>query len=261
MRQKIIYKKIKFVDNVLRPLIKEKRTFELASTSYTKKLTYGKKKIIFNADGFCDLKLLALINKVRKDAKNYIYPVMPSFTPQFDLFRLPEEDDIIEKIDIKSAYWEYAKKQKILSEDTVKFFETRFKNLDSEHTKSVRLKALGSLATRKIIQKFIEGILINELTTVITEDTRNLYMSITKGIDMMLRSICYNNPGVVYYYVDCLFVKKGQFSDEAINYLLKSGYKVTTEETKLRKITIGDTLYLESASDQKRYLTRIKNGK
>lgn len=260
MSKKVIeYRKIAYFDNVKKPLVNEKRTFEVYSTSYTKKIKSADKSIIFNAEGHGDMSLLALINKVRRDGKNYGTVDNIKFVPQFDVFSMPEQDEIIEKIDIKSAYWEYAKKAGILTKDTIDFFDNKYGNVSHEYTKKIRVKALGSLATKKIVERYLFGVIQPELTTIQTEDTRGLYMSVRAGIDNLIRKICYENPGVVYYYVDCLFVKKGNFSEDARNYLLNSGYKVTTEETKIKQIKIGDTVYLESMSDKKRYLTRIND--
>ena len=261
MSKKVEYRKFTFYDNVLNHQIRDKRTFETYSTSYTKKIKNHDKSIIFNPEGHGDMNLLALINKVRRDAKKFINTPDPGFVPQFDLFDIPSENDTISKIDIKGAYWEYAKKANIISKETDEYFITKFSKVASSHSKMVRLKALGSLATKKIVERYIDGQKIEQLTTIQTEDTRNLYMSIRHGIDSLIRDICRANPGVVYYYVDCLFVRKGIHSKDAIDYLLDSGYKITTEDTKVKPILIGNTTYLESISDKKRYLTRLTNEK
>jgi len=259
MQKKVEYRNIKFFDNVFNPLIKGAKTFELYSTSYTKKIKGADKSIIFNAEGHGDMSLLALINKVRRDGKKFGSVDKYTFVPQFDLFRMPEEEDIIMKIDIKGAYWECAKKMGLLSKDTIDFFDNKYNNVDSKYSKNIRLKALGSLATKKIVERYLYGVKQNELTTIQIEDTRDTYMFVRHKIDELIRNVCYENPGVCYYYVDCLFVKKGIHSELAKKYILDNGYKVTTEETKIKTIMLGDTLYLESLSDKKRYLTRVNN--
>jgi hypothetical protein len=257
MQKKVEYKKLTFFDNVFKPLVKGKKTFELLSTSYTKKIKASDKSIIFNNEGHGDMSLLALINKVRRDGKAYDKMSCPGFVPQFDVFNIPDEDEVICKIDIKGAYWEYAKKMGLLSKDTIDFFHGKYGNVDSKHSKSVRLKALGSLATKKVVERYMLGVKYDSLTTIQMQDTRDIYMNIRSGIDTLIRRICAQNPGVAYYYVDCIFVKKGKFADDARDYLLNSGYKVTTEETRIKQVKIGDTIYLESAADDKRYLTRL----
>jgi len=257
---KLYYYKIDRFPTFIGEIIKDKRSFELVETTYTRKIKYGNKTFIFNDTGTGDPDVLALINKVRRDAKNFHRTVGGiNKVPQFDIFKLPEQEDIIEKVDIKAAYWQHGINISLISEDTQHFFNTRFNKYSSKYTKQARLKALGALATRKRIYKFANGEEIPDLREETQEDTVHIYTSIRRDIDNIIRSAMYNNPDSVYYYVDCLFMIKGAHAPEAYEYIRNNGFNVTTEETRLKPVIIGDVLYLESISDGKHYITRQTN--
>lgn len=84
-------------------------------------------------------------------------------------------------------------------------------------------------------------------------------MEVCNGIDRLMKDVNFNIDGCVYYYWDCIFVKK-KFEKEVIEYIESRGYDVSTEETKLEYIKIGETGYLLSTSDSKIYMTKKENG-
>ena len=260
MRKK--YYHIKHYINKLENLKKNKMDFELTRTSYTKKITTGNEIMFFNEAGDDDKKVLLLISSVRSDAKKFmksrnVEDIKNTETDFFNLLDIIKNDEVIVKIDLKSAYWEYALKAGIISKRTNDIFLEYYNGIDAYYAKQARLKALGSLATSKFTSVYKNGKLAFD-KPIETEPTKDIYMEICNGVDRLMKDCNFNVEGCKYYYWDCIFVTK-EHEQEAINFLNKKGYEVTTQETKLEFIRIGDIGYLLSTSDNKIYMTRQEN--
>ena len=256
------YYHIKHYTSKLETLKKNRRDFELISTSYTKKITTENETMFFNGEGTDDMKVLLLIGAVRRDAKEFlesktIESIGYEDTDFFNLLDIIKEDDVIVKVDLKSAYWEYALKYGIISEDTNNKFLKWYENVDTAFAKSARLKALGSLATSKLTSVYKNG-KFHYNKPVETQPTKAIYMEVCNGIDRLMKDVNYNVDGCVYYYWDCIFVQK-EFEKQVIDYISSRGYSVSTQETKLEFVNIGDIGYLLSTSDDKIYMTRKEN--
>jgi hypothetical protein len=266
MSKKQRYLHIKHFSNKLELLKKQKLDFELTSTSYTKKITTEKEVMFFNPEGEDDKKVLLLISSVRSDAKKFLAKktkedsleeVRSLETDFFNLLDIIKSDEIIVKVDIKQAYWEYALKVGIITKATNDKFLTWYENIDAYYAKQARLKALGSLATSKFTSIYQGGKLTYNKPPS-TEKTRDIYMEVCNGIDRLMKDCNFNVDGCKYYYWDCIFVSK-EFEQDAIDYINSRGYDVSTEETKLEYVTIGDIGYLLSTSDNKIYMTKKEN--
>ena len=256
------YYHIKFYNSKLEKLKRDKRNFELTTTSYTKKIITENEVMFFNDEGEDDKKVLLLISSVRGDAKkfiekNNIEEVRSVETDFFNLLDIIESDEVIVKVDLKSAYWEYALKAGVISQKTNEKFLKWYENIDAFYAKQARLKALGSLATSKFTSVFEKGKLTYS-KPVDTQPTKAVYMEICNGIDRLMKDCNMQVEGCVYYYWDCIFVKK-QFEQEVIDYINSRGYDVSTQETKLEYIKIGDIGYLLSTEDNKIYMTKAEN--
>ncbi len=258
------YYHIKHYTSKLESFKKTRRDFELISTSYTKKIITENETIFFNDEGSDDVKTLLLISAVRRDAKkfletNTIEDVNCEDTDFFNLLDVIKEDEVIVKVDLKSAYWEFALKNDppIISQETNEKFLKWYENVDTSYAKYARLKALGSLATSKLTSVYKNG-RFHYNKPVETQPTKALYMAICNGIDKLMKDVNYNVDGCVYYYWDCIFVQK-EFEKQVVDYIGSRGYSVSTQETKLEFVNIGDIGYLLSTSDDKIYMTRKEN--
>jgi len=246
-------------------LIKNKKSFVLIETQYTRRIDIPDEDLclIFNETGKQDIKLLGLINRVRKDA-NYYMAIRPYIKEKYigfyDIWEIPDSDEIICKVDIRAAYWTYACMKDILSEETHNFFLDNYTNSNYEESKKARLKALGALATRKRRTIFTDGIEDENQPEPEDQPTKALYLDICRGIDNLMVQ-CYDNvDGVISYYWDCIFIRK-KFAPIAIEFFKSQKYDVTVEETHLRYIEIGQNGYLLSVSDSKIYMVSKENSK
>lgn len=240
-------------------LIKKKKSFEVCITAYTKRIKEDKKTVIFssNFDGD-NFYLLPLINKVRNDARNYLLKNKIEDESRVDFFNLinnPITKKVVCKVDLNGAYWNYALKTGIISKETDEFLNKTHAELSYSDLKSSRLKALGSLATRKIMYKFVDGIEIEDERDFTVENTRSLYIDICRGIDNLMKECCRKVDGCIYYYWDCIFVDK-EFSDEVVEFMKNQKYDVKIKETQLDVVSVGDNSYILSRADEKMYLIR-----
>jgi len=243
-------------------LKRNKRTFHLTSTGYTKKILTENEVMFFNDNGSDDKKVLLLISAVRRDAKKFLETktvddVAEVKTDFFNLLDVIKSDEVIVKVDIKSAYWEYALKAGIITKDTNNKFLKWYQGIDTHFAKQARLKALGSLATSKFTSVYSKG-KFHHNEPVDTQKTKDIYMEVCNGIDRLMKDVNFNIDGCKYYYWDCIFVTKN-FEQDAINYIRSRGYDVSTEETKLEFIKVGNIGYLLSTSDNKIYMTKQEN--
>jgi hypothetical protein len=250
-KSKTYYRKLSIYDNYLARLIKDKESFELAATSFTKKIKVNDLIYIFNENGDQDPKLLQLINRVRNDAARFDLTVIPSgglVNNWFDLTERPEET-VIAKVDIKSAYWETALKMGVISDETNRYLQANF---EGKGIKLARLKALGSLATRKVITQYENGVKMH--VTEFTQPTRELYMYVCSTLDEIMQKAVYHLAGAFYYYWDCVFVSH-EYHKDVMQFLKDFEYGSTVELTELSVINLGTRKYLITGTYDKLLVT------
>ena len=170
--------KISQYEGIKRQLIKTKEPFVVKSTSYTKQLKVRKATYLFS-DTPTSPEQLKLINLARKDGLKFINEKKQKKIKSVDIEFYKFYDNFSEntkvkgyKIDLTSAYWVCAINEGIISQETNNFFKKC--KLD----KHARLKALGSFATKKQVQKYDNGKLIFEEGLIFNENLRNLYLYI-----------------------------------------------------------------------------------
>lgn len=241
-------------------LVRRKQDFEYNKTAYSKALKTHSYKMIFNPDGVGDTRILSLVNRVRDDAKKFLYnnPGYIKDTKIYftDLFEIPKEEEIICKVDLTSAYWRNAMLDGVITEETNKFLLEQFHDKTSSELKKIRLKALGSLATKKEIEIFEKGVSVH--WDIDEQPTKKLYLQICRCIDDLMRDCKANIPGCVFYYWDCVFVKK-QFEKDAIKFFTEKKFECKSEETKLTFDMIGTKSYFTSEVDNKMYMVESQN--
>lgn len=241
-------------------LIKSGAQFEYERTTFTKKLRTDGLTIFFNQEGKADDRVLSLINKTRNDAKDYIEKNgnnLPNSGIYFlDMFQIPESKDVIMKVDLTSAYWKDALKKGIITQDTDDFLNTQFTDYTQKALKGVRLKALGSLATRKEVEFFQDGKSIH--WDIKVQPTKPLYMAVCKTIDDIMRNCRLKVDGCIFYYWDCMFVRK-EFAKDVVDFFKSKDFECTKEETRLTYDKIGTKGYITSEVDGKMYLVSSEN--
>ena len=247
-----MYRKLETYQMFLNRITADRESFILAETTFTKKITIRNDTIIFNEDGAQDSRLLQLINRVRKDASDFRLDESSKNreeTRWFDLTEKPPEA-IVCKVDITSAYWSAALLMGLVSEETSQYLKKTY--TDTKQMKSARLKALGSLATRKNFTVYEKGI-VTKIDSV-TEKTREVYMYVCSVIDEIMRDATFMIPGAFYYYVDCIFANEN-VNKELIDFIDKHEYGTTTEFTEIDTFQFGNSHYIVTANQQKMYLT------
>lgn len=253
MRKSTQYYSIDRYKHIKEALIRSGETFIMEETTYTRKIRFENKNLIFNEDGNGDNILLALINTVRRDAKKYIETNVIPADFQCDFFKLVDKPPktVISKVDVSGAYWHAAINLGLISEKTDHYLKSKYKT--TKEMKKARLKALGSLATRKKIYTFVNGCLIETEDKV--EETKEAYMYICFIIDQLMSDTALQVPGAFYYYWDCIFTDKRTAKD-VIDYILEKGYHTKTQETTIEVMNVFDSKYLLSNSDDKMYIVR-----
>jgi len=261
-KSKVRYLDIEDYEDYIERLKNRKQTFVVSKTTYSRKVETESLTLIFNTDAKGDNKLLALINAVRKNARDYLgrtsYEKRSEYIHFFDLFNIPKSDEVICKIDVKSAYWAAALKRGVVEEVTNRRLLEDFADRPAKEMKNARLKALGSLATTKTISRYEKGKLQPiKPEDIVTEPTKEIYMDICRDVDILMRDCASENHTVVYYYWDCIFVPKHTAAD-VLDFFKKRDYNVTVEETKLSYINIFNKGggYILSESDDKAYMVR-----
>lgn len=249
-----------FFSEEFQNLVRKQKDFQFIRTSYTKKLKTKTSSLIFNPDGTGDDRVLSLINKVRNDAKAYLKEnenaIQNTRIYFLDLFEIPNSNEIICKVDLTSAYWKKATEAGIITEKTNQYFNETFSDKNGRELKSIRLKALGSLATRKEVETFEKGKSVH--WDIEEEPTKLLYMQICRYIDQVMRQCKAEVEGCVFYYWDCMFVKK-QFHKDVVKFFQNKNFECKVEETKLSYDTIGNKGYFTSEVDGKMYMVTSDN--
>lgn len=279
-KSKTSYRHIKHFLPKKNQLIKDKKSFTIVSTTYTKKIIGEGRKVFFNTEGKSNDMLLALINRVRSDAAAYQLRCGSISNTPIDFYKLmsvPEESEVITKVDVRAAYWTTALKAGIISEETDALHKKIYEHSEDEEgdeinvrfegqtisrnakrnqvSKGARLKALGSLATTRITQEYRDGEPYG-LPTVETQGTKDVYMEVCRIVDQLMKRCAAEVEGCVYYYWDCVFMKKN-FAAEAVEFFRRSGFDVRCSDTKIEFVPINDSLgYLLSTYDDKIYMTR-----
>ena len=164
---------------------------KVLKTKYSIKIDYGKKKVFLNKDGDnTQTNVLGLINRVKRDAENYINEVPIKKMSSNEIYwsyynanpELENKSFKVAKIDLTAAYWTKAINIGLISSDTLNYFNNIEFN-DAKDKKQGRLKALGSLATVKSVEIYEYGKRQTEFNDLImNENFCSLYMGICNEV-------------------------------------------------------------------------------
>jgi len=200
-------------------LIDKEFSFTVYETTHSKTIKSEHFNIFFS-DDMRDFNELALINMTKNDARKYCdlvevpkttskeiewFYMTPNGKEIFDKFKKFDHLEVY-KIDLSAAYWNHAMNMNIISQKTINHF---LKNEDHfiNGSKPARLKALGSLATRKLVTDYELGRAKGSPRLVQDEVLRNLYMNVCKEVDDVMKAVALRyDKNCIYYYWDCLFL-------------------------------------------------------
>lgn len=258
MARKTLHFKTKLFRPKIMELCRQKETFEVRSTSYTQTIKLPNYDIVFNEKGKFDVRSLKLINKVRRDGKTWCErggTTRSGYIDFFKMLRIPIQDKVIHKIDIQAAYWTHARQIDLISKETNQYYLDLFEGVPAKEAKMARLKALGSLATKKYSINYIDGVPDYKNESVKVQPTKSVYMEVCRSIDETMKECAYNIDQCYYYYHDCMFVGE-DFSDEVVQYFKDKDYNVTIQQTKLEYVSKGEVNYIRSVTDDIQYMVR-----
>lgn len=224
-------------EDVKNGLIDSGESFIVSKTNYTAKLTYNDTVSMFNEDGRSNIPLLNLINKVRKHNETRVREPEVTGIDYFKLFGIPKEPVDCMKIDLSKAYWTAGMMNGIVTEEmedmvcAIRFYDKDRRRIWNaveieKKRKSARLISLGSLATTKTKLVYDEGVLIERDSK--TQDTKNLYLSIHKIVDDIMKDIS-RRYHCFYYYFDCFFTR----DISVVRAIEDYGFRCTVERSRL----------------------------
>jgi hypothetical protein len=233
----------------------EKKDFVLKTTTYSRTIEIDNMRVTFVEDINEPPFTLQLISKVRSDAEEFMSEGTISNDDKmiyfFDFYHAPEKQEIF-KVDIISAYWTYALNMGVLKEKTNIFYEKKFCDYIDKIRKMARLKSLGSCATKKTIQIYEEGELVD--TEMFRHHLSPVYKEIQSGVDMFMRKLS-SEYKVYMYWVDCIFCPQN-VADEIKREAKKNGFEVTKERAMIEYIERNNQPIIVNLLDNKHYYLR-----
>lgn len=230
-----------------------KEDFQSIETGYTARIkqTFGDKKQVYmysevrkdisksmqeNYNAF----VLKYINKTRAIARNFPLQEIKTYNDlNWNSFmaNLPSTLTLY-CIDIKSAYFKSAVNIGLLTSDYIEEFEDCFSSqvVDSKKNnklyKNSRLAVLGSLATKRRIRDYEEGICIKDTGyEVYDSKMRNVYVDVCRQVDNLMIELC-QITGTCGYYWDCVFATSEQAAKKVQQQILEKGFEFKTEKRK-----------------------------
>jgi len=176
------------------------------------------------------------VRKNIKDGKFSVKDVNPTYYNFNPYFFENKESKIFNtcELDINSAYLESAVLQRIISEPVYLMLK--------KISKKMRLRALGSLATKKTEQIYKDGVLVETLEKKDDELTK-VWKMICKGCDEMIYNVIDEKPhDFIFYWFDNLFLRTEQKKESVLfkkkypldlDYQKSAGYlKILVEQNK-----------------------------
>jgi hypothetical protein len=208
-------------------------TFTSQETSYTKRIKIGKNQVLFSDSPINPIEL-KMMNMVRTSASEFEEPEMLESEPEIDFYKFYDFDEVASfdgvKIDLSQAYWQAAINIGLVTPEIQAFFIENQKAIgDEKMIKMARLRALGSLATKKTVKEFKDGVLIDE-KLVYNRAHRELYLYICERVAEVMHDLaCEFMQHVRYYYWDCIFLENTVDIKEVQEKIIEMGYNSKVE--------------------------------
>jgi hypothetical protein len=230
--------------------LKKTFTVEIEGNRRTVTLSTECKKIKFCRNQRKDINEDTLIRFVKKDTdaflKNNSEALNESSATFSRVLKIPNQRKLLSRVDIDSAYWQNALLRGIISDKTNDLLHRLYeKMLDNtsqinilnkdEYERKLKIIAMGSLASRKVIQIYENALLVNTTTEI--SKTQKLYLDIRNQVNSLMVEAAYYIPDTYCYYWDSIFVDSRSKSD-CIKFFKNRGYE--TKVNGVRMITLNN---------------------
>lgn len=239
-------------------LIKKQFDFETSQTTYTAKISRyykGKEMSEFFYDDRLSKNALFTMLSVKKQIKENLHRV-PMISPggiKYCVYNYPKliPGNVIEdvyEVDINSAYLFAAHKLQLIDE---KLF-SRMQKIN----KIDRLKCLGSIATRNVVQVYSKG-RITDTHIKTNEDMRRAWFYIVRTIDQILYKFACDYDNFLFYYVDGIYVEGEENVKDIFQQLENFGYNCKMKcDLVLQVGSRGDILVNEPDAEPRFFNTK-----
>lgn len=278
--------KLEEFTQIFKQVVKTGLEIKLISTNYTKRLIIKDNQTYMFAEEVLRPETLKLINMIRNDAEalretDFEAPKIQSY--EVDFYKFVDSPDGVNeingiKIDINEAYWKTGKNIGLISEETENYLKEIESKLDEDgeflftkkEIKNMKLRSLGSLATIKE-ERFFKNKeeytpeyddwnqRLQDHEKAIRAKNRFLYLYICETLSNVMSEIVQEfHEYIVYYYWDCLFLKKAIKKEEIFKRIEKAGYKCKIEgvgKFKINKNILngGNIIFTNEKGKSKQY--------
>lgn len=221
-------KKLEEFGAIQSQLIQLGANFKVTETSYTKRIKKGKSLIMFSDNPMNPVEL-KLINKIRSSADTFEQAEMDEAPPPIEFYKFYDTKNEKQfegiKIDLSQAYWQAAINLGLVTPEIQAYFLANQSKLgDKKAVKMARLRALGALATKKVIREYKDGVLMDESLKV-NEAHRQLYLYICEQVADVMQNLAIEFiENVIYYYWDCIFLDDKVDLDQVMKRVDQLGY-------------------------------------
>jgi hypothetical protein len=223
-------------------LVESKENFELHTKSSSIDLLWNERKNRFKKPR-PNAKFLTLYAKVKKDAKIFFDSIesiadVKRMIGEVSYFQYDLDDYLSNKgkpdeciyIDISAAYWTKAR-EVFLSEDTYEY---------GLNDKANRLKVLGALAAKTVIDKYENGVKTG--SEVIRNPFADLFFLIQYQVDRVVNE-AFGRFDCFGYWVDAVFTRNKAQTNYIIQFFKENGYNVKANTGTGYYKRVGDNVY------------------
>lgn len=138
------------------------------------------------------------------------------------------------QIDVSACYWQMARKH-FLSDDAYEYGLAH---------KAARLKALGSLATRKEVRRYEKGVLVS--SEVLYPETRSVFFFIASEAEAMIAEAKRAARSAFGHWVDCVFVGDSLEGEDVARFFDCKGFGSVSENRFFSCVRKHNSIYLRS---------------
>jgi hypothetical protein len=223
-------------DNLIDNFKNNNSDFQVQYSSSKIVILKGKFKYVYYPNPVKSMKNMYFIKKVRDyiDKNNIEYPVREQIS--YNNYRLKMKKNCwyskdIYEIDLKSAYWHFARQNNFINDEIYK------EGLTVD--KKIRLMSLGALAKNIHVFNYKDGILTNSVM-IKSEKTENIFFKVAKDTDIVMKNIINLIPeqNFFFYWVDAVFFKGNEIKNQIETFLNDNSIMYKT--VPIKKIILKD---------------------
>jgi len=202
----------------IRQLKRDQELFTIISTTFTKTIITESNEYYYNANSGLKMGELALIKAVKDYViKNNIKTKCNRSKIQYidkSTIKNGTYKKNLYEIDLKSAYWNFAYKNKFISKE---IFERG--NNKRNISKKARLISLGNLAKRRAFIEF-DGFEFSKVIFESSDNTENIFFKVSRQVDMIMNQLkVIADKNYLFYWVDAIFVNSEKAKNEIEEFL------------------------------------------